>query len=118
MDPNATPKPKLSTEGQIYVTLRAAEEWLAANDFGGVEEARRDLTELLMDAHRVDSQPDQVRYRSRHEGIDLQAKVVEEGRLLVVLSIYVREIPSRDAARARQRARELAVTPRPRRIVR
>lgn len=59
MDPNATSKPKLSTEGQLYVTLAAAEQWLAANDFDGLEEARRDLTVLLMGAHRVDSHPEQ-----------------------------------------------------------
>lgn len=119
MDPNAPPRPKLGTEGQIYVTLRAAEEWLAANDFGGVEEARRDLTELLVDAHRVDSKPDQVRYRSRAEGLDLQAHVVPEGKLLVVASVQVREVTrgsraSRDGQQVRRlerRAEERPLTP-------
>jgi hypothetical protein len=103
MDPSHPPKPRLSSEGQIYVTLAAAEQWLDANDFGGLEEARRDLTELLLDAYRQDGDPGQVRYRSKSEGIDLQARVVPEGRLIVVVSIHVRDHVSGRGARNRDR---------------
>jgi len=102
-------RPKLSTEGQIFVTLAAAEAWLEANDFSGVEEARRDLTRLLMDAHRVESEPHQVRYRSHADALDLEARVVEEDGLLVVVSINVRELASKGtrAAKHRQEVRRL-----------
>lgn len=85
-------KPRLSEEGQIYVTLAAAEQWSRANDYGGIEEARRDLTELLLDAYRTGDPADgMVRLRRTAERIDLQAHVSTESRLLVVTRVIVRE---------------------------
>jgi len=92
-----TPKPRLSEEGQIYVTLRAAQQWLEANDFAGLEEARRDLTELMLDAYRTTG--DQVRLRASRDKLDLQARVTVDGRLLVVRDIHVRALVQRTGQR-------------------
>lgn len=85
-------KPRLGAEGQVFVSLRAAEQWLDANDFTGIEEARRDLTELLLDAYRTDGDPELVRYRSKAQRLDLYARIAREGRLLVVVSVSPRDL--------------------------
>jgi hypothetical protein len=86
------PKPRLSTEGQIYVTLAAAEQYLAqAGSLEGIESARRELTTLMLDAYRTDGDPDCCRYRNSSRGIDLTARVSKEGRLIVVISAHVRD---------------------------
>lgn len=90
-DPNAPPKPRLSTEGNVYVTLLAAEQFLdATSGLGGVEEARRALTGYMLDAYRTGDDPSAVRYRSAREGIDISARASREGRLVVIVSCAVR----------------------------
>jgi hypothetical protein len=93
MDPNATPKPRLAEEGQIYVTLTAAKAFATKMEMDlthEIEEARRDLTEIMMQAYRSDGGG--VRARIKARGIDLSAIVVREGPLLVVTSIEVRDL--------------------------
>lgn len=84
-------RPRLGTLGQIYVTLTAAERY-AEEQRLRPEEARRELTELLLDARvQEEGQTMRVRARSRTTQIDVSATVVREGRLLVVTSIHSRE---------------------------
>lgn len=84
-------KPRISTEGQLYVTLAAAQQWHAANSFTGIEEARRDLTETLTEAYRYgDPANGMIRYKSHSQRLMLEAHVRVEGRLLVVTRINVR----------------------------
>ena len=92
-------KLKLSEVGQVYVTLASARQYLAASrqtheaPLNGEEDARRELTELLLDAVRVEgdtSNPERWRYRRKSERIDISARVVREGRLMVVLSVTAR----------------------------
>lgn len=89
--------PGLAETGQVYVTLAATDtygEWMAkAGQTMGYEEARRDLTELLLDARRVQGDtetPERWRRRTNSSGLDLTARVVREGRLAVVVSVVVR----------------------------
>ncbi len=89
-DPNATPRPRISAEGHVYVTLAAAEQYARAMRIDGIEEARRDLTEVMLTAHRTDG--GSVRARIKPRGIDLSARVVAEGPLLVVTSVEVRDL--------------------------
>lgn len=103
--PQPPERPLLGSLGQIYVTLRAAEDY-AGDERLRAEEARRELTELLLDARVRDpaAEPMQVRARSRASGIDLSATVVREGRLLVVTSAHARDAPQgRNAADPRRR---------------
>lgn len=84
-------KPRISTEGQLYITLAAAEQWHRANDFRGIEEARRDLTETLLEAYRYgDPANGMIRYKSHSQRLMLEAHVSVEGRLLVVRRINIR----------------------------
>lgn len=88
--------------GQVYVTLAAARSYLADMErLGdaptGIEEARRELTELLLDAttgplHGLAAgQPEAWRARSRTTGLDVSARVAREGRLAIVVSVTVRD---------------------------
>lgn len=83
------PKPTLAETGQVYVSLAAAREY-AAHERLRDEEARRELTELAMDA-RETAEPGVWRMRRRSSGLDLQLRVAKEGRLLVVTHARVRE---------------------------
>lgn len=57
-----------------------------------IEEARRELTELLLDARLGEEGPPALyRARSRATQLDISARVVQEGRLLVVLAVSARE---------------------------
>lgn len=103
-DPNAgPPRPRLSAAGQVYVTLAAAREYARASQRTHEEpmreeEARRELTELLLDAVRVEDDtedPERWRFRRRRDSIDISARVVRDGRLLVVVSVTARGYPSR-----------------------
>ena len=88
---------RLADEGQILVTQRAAEQYADAARLG-VEEARRELTVVLLDAHRVagDTEtPERWRARSRTLGIDVSARVVRQDGLLVVVGCSRRTIPCR-----------------------
>lgn len=86
------PRPRLGDAGgHLYVTMAAAQRFAA---FGGMqlEEARRQLTLLLLDAKlQREGEPSHWRARSRSTGLDIKATVVREGPLLVVLSCNVRE---------------------------
>lgn len=84
--------PRLVTLGQVYVTLTAAEQYARQRSLR-IEEARRELTEILVDHGRVleETSPIRVRARSRATQIDLSARVSQEGRLLVVVSIEARD---------------------------
>ena len=83
----------LGTTGQVYVTYAAAQDYAARADLQ-IEEARRELTELLLDATARAAEPGRPepwRLRSRTAGLDISARVVTHGRLRVVVSISVRE---------------------------
>lgn len=80
--------PTLGEQGQVYCTLAAVEAYANHEDIRN-EEARRELTEILLDARNVEG--NQWRFRSRSTGLDITARVVHEGRLIVVTSISVRE---------------------------
>ncbi|MBI2374751.1 MAG: hypothetical protein HYV07_12215 [Deltaproteobacteria bacterium] len=97
-----TERQKLSEAGQVYITLAAARQYLEASrrtheaPLEGIEDARRELHELLLDAVRVEGDteaPERWRYRRKSERIDVSARVVREGRLMIVLSITARRYP-------------------------
>lgn len=97
-------RPRLGAQGQIYVTLAAARQYLEAVDVpGDIETARRELTELMLDARQNPDDPGAYRARSHATGLDLSARVSVEGRLHVVVHVSVRERGPRG--------------PRPRRVV-
>lgn len=80
----------LSETGQLYVTLRAAREYAAALALGE-EHARRELTELLLDARRrTEDAPPYERWRRRTSAVDVSALVSREGRLAVVVTVDAR----------------------------
>ena len=94
-------RPLLSSLGQIYVTLAAALEYARpiAGESEGMrdEEARRELTELLVESARVREEHDGqivVRARSKTLGVDVTAHVVREPPLLVVVHVSVRVEPA------------------------
>lgn len=91
--------PRLGQRGQIYVTLAAGQTFARDKDRAKgpmqIEEARRELTDLLIDAKctREAEGPGavaQYRARSRTTGLDISAQVTTDGRLLVVTSVSVR----------------------------
>lgn len=83
----------LGQTGQIYVTDAAAKTY--ADEYGiGVAEARRELTEHLMQASRPASDtgtPELWRRRSRSAGVDISARVSRERGMAVVVAINVRD---------------------------
>lgn len=79
----------LEQTGPVYVSHAAAATYASAEDIG-LEEARRELTELLLDARPRESDPDQWRTRKRSTDLDLAARIARDGRLLVVTSVSVR----------------------------
>ena len=84
---------RLRDTGQVQVTRLAAERY-AAHDGIGLEQARLDLTELLLDATRRDDTStglERWRYRSRSDGLDITASVTREGPLAIVVGVSVRE---------------------------
>lgn len=83
----------LSQQGAVYVSHAAAATYARDEDIG-LEEARRELTELLLDARQVERDPDQWRLRRRSEQLDVTCRVVRDGRLLVVTSVHVRALNS------------------------
>lgn len=84
----------LGTTGSVYVTLAAAREFGAVERIHDDEAARRELTELLIDAKQSATDPDQWRTRKRSTGIDVSARVVREGRLMIVTSTSTRRTNS------------------------
>lgn len=78
----------LSERGQIYITL-AAGQTFAAHAGLQIEEARRRLAELLLDARL---RPDGTwRRRNRTNNVDITAHVIEEGGLQVVTHVHCRD---------------------------
>lgn len=98
MNAPANPTPRLGERGQIFVSLKATETFareltvIDGKDWR-IEESRRYLTELLIDAKvaHEDDVPWKVRARSNKSGLDVSASVIREGRLLVVVAAHVRE---------------------------
>ena len=88
---DATAGDRLSSRGHVYVTLAAAERYAEERHLR-IEEARRELTEILLDARIGDEGPPMhVRSRSRTAGLDVSATISREGRLLVVVSVHARD---------------------------
>lgn len=89
--------PRLSAAGCVFVTLAAAREAVRQMPAlrWGEEEARRILTEALLDARlttpATDRDPALYRARSRARQLDINARVVVEGRLAVVVAVSVRD---------------------------
>ena len=84
--------PALGSLGQVYVTLAAARTYATARGLLE-EEARRELTERLLDARQKESEPgapELWRYRSRAHGVDISARVSHEGPLLVIVTVSSR----------------------------
>lgn len=89
-------RPTLAETGHVYVTLSAARTYGAAERIRGDEEARRELTELLLDARRVEQderpgEPQLWRMRKRSTGLDITARIAVQGRLHVVVAVNVRD---------------------------
>jgi hypothetical protein len=94
------PRPTLADLGAcVYVTLSAARAFARAGGYGEheIEAARRELTELLLDARQSASDPSRWRARKRSTDLDITAIVAREGRLYVVTSVSARgyDPPSR-----------------------
>jgi hypothetical protein len=104
------PRPTLCETGPIYVTQAAAQQFLEIRGYKEheLETARRELTELLLDARQQRSMPHMWRARKRSTKLDITAIVKQEGRLLVVTFISVQpyDPPSRTSGnRERERSR-------------
>lgn len=85
------PRQTLAEIGQIYVSLAAAREFARAERITDGEAARRELTELLLDARQSPHDPSLWRMRRRSTGLDISARIKIEGRLYVVTTIGVRD---------------------------
>ena len=97
------PGETLADAGQLYISLAAARTFAEAAGLQH-EEARRTLTELLLDARPAGTTTHgRVRWRarSRRTGWDLEAHVVREGRLVVVTHVSARRV-TRRAPRVRE----------------
>lgn len=79
----------LASTGQIYVTDRAAREYGRALD-EPPERARRDLTELLLDATQRPSDGEYERWRRRAGHVEVSALVSREGPIAVVVTVDAR----------------------------
>lgn len=90
-DPNAPKKPRLSEEGQVYVTMAAAEDYLRGMPhLDGIEAARRELTLVAMDAYRT-TEPNHARARVKRLGLDLSLRVSNEPPLIVIVGVHARD---------------------------
>lgn len=86
------PRKTLGETGQVYVTHEAAVAYARATDLA-LEPARRDLTELLLDAKQSAADPSEWRFRRRSAGLDIGVKVARGARLLIVTHVIVRTRP-------------------------
>lgn len=86
------PRPTLAETGAVYVTLSAARRFAELGGYGPheIEAARRELTELLLDAKQSMTDPSRWRARKRSTDLDITAIVAREGRLLVVTAVNAR----------------------------
>lgn len=108
-------RPRLREVGQAYITLAAAEQYAraAASVFADgsvqIEEARRELTELVLEARRTEGDtetPERWRLRRLSIGVDLSLSVVRETSryedgaiLLVVVACHARAYVARTGKR-------------------
>lgn len=108
-------RPRLRDLGQVYVTSAAARQYAsaAAEVYAEgkeiqIEEARRELTELLMEARRVESESgthELWRFRRDSIGVDISARIVREKSspgdavMMVVVSISARAKTGRTGRR-------------------
>lgn len=81
--------PSLAEHGPVYVSHAAAVEYARSEDLG-TEPARRELTELLLDARHVGDDESHWRARRRSTDLDITVRVARDGRLLVVTHVSVR----------------------------
>ena len=81
---------RLGDVGAIYVTMAAARKYGAAERIADDDLARRELTELLIDAKPDANRPEQWRARRRSTGLDITATVAQDGRLMIVTDVSVR----------------------------
>lgn len=79
----------LGETGPVFVSLEAARAFGAEERLED-EPARRELTELLLDAKQSETEPGLWRFRRRSTGLDVTARVRQIGRLLVVEHVSVR----------------------------
>lgn len=82
----------LHTTGQVYVTQAAWSRYARWAELEP-EDARREMTEIILDATWRKTMPDGLedwRLRSRREGVDISLTVSREGRLAVIVSANVR----------------------------
>lgn len=86
----SSPRVRLADAGQVYVSLSATREYMAWERITGEERARRELTELMLDAKESTTAPGRWRARRRATMLDVTAIVAREGALMVVTSIMVR----------------------------
>ena len=79
------------TRAPLYVTLSAARAYADAIGAGrDIETARRELAQLLVHARPSQGDPTLYRARRRSSGLDISARVLPEGDLLVVTTVEVR----------------------------
>lgn len=92
--PSPDTSPRLGQRGQILVSASALDRYASARSLR-TEEARRELTSVLIDArHQSDGPPAKYRARTRVTGLDVTALVVpdkEDTRLLIVVAADVRD---------------------------
>lgn len=97
--------PLLSTRGHVYVTLAAAREYMHATEGSesAIEEARRDLTELLLRARIRSEERGALQFRvvARGRNLDVQGVAVIEPPLVVVTRVHVRSAPTMGERRRR-----------------
>jgi hypothetical protein len=74
----------------LYVTQAAARQYAEARRINDPEQARIQLTALLIDARQHATDLSTWRMRSKSTGLDIAAKVAIEGRLLMVTHVSVR----------------------------
>lgn len=80
---------RLGQVGALYVTEHASRAYARARNLS-LEEARRELTELLLDATRPAPRSDADLWRRRIETLDVSARVVCERRLVLVMTVVAR----------------------------
>ena len=82
---------RLGDVGSVLVTARALDDYLehtrgTADARGLGETARRELTELLLDAHLTSTSDGRERWRARGD-VDITCQVVRSGRLMLVTGL-------------------------------
>jgi hypothetical protein len=83
---------RLSDAGLVYVTLAAAREFGAVERIHDDEAARQELTEIIADAKPNAEDPSKWRAQSRATGLDINARVKRDGRLMVVTATHTRDV--------------------------